>query len=125
MLRALEIHARGETEPELVVNDDADQVNLEHIFPKNATDADWPTFPSDDKRVWFERLGNHCLLQKGPNGRIGNKPWTIKKPVLAASSLTLTSSVGLEPDWTPTEITERQLALASAAVNVWPREPRY
>lgn len=124
LLRALEIQQRGEAEPELVVNDDVDQVNLEHIFPKNATDADWPAFPGEDKRVWFERLGNHALLQKGPNGRIGNKPWVIKQPVLASSQLELTAETALEPDWTPATVSARQDALSVMAVQVWPREPR-
>lgn len=124
LLRALELHVRGESEPELVVNDDADQVNLEHIYPKNASDTDWPTFPTDDRRVWFERIGNHALLQKGPNGRIGNKPWSVKQPVLAQSKLRLTAETSVEPDWTPNEIAERQTVLADMAVEVWPREPR-
>jgi hypothetical protein len=69
------------------------------------------------------RLGNMALLQKRPNGRIGNKPWSDKKPVLAASKLVLTRQAGREPDWTKGVIDKRQQHFASLAVSTWPPEP--
>jgi hypothetical protein len=124
LLRALELTKRGEQEPELVVNDDADKVNLEHIFPKSARQADWPAFSSDDHRVYVHRLGNMCLLQKGPNGRIGNRPWSTKGPILAMSSLRLTAQTATHPDWTKQTIEARQKELAQLAISTWPRIPR-
>lgn len=121
LLRALELRARGEAEPELIVNPNVDEVNLEHILPKNSTRGEWPQFTQDEARLFVGRLGNHCLLQKGPNGRLGNKAWSIKKPVLLRSSLLLTSEVGSAGDWTKDAIIERQTHLADMALTVWPR----
>lgn len=124
ILRALELKERGESEPELVVNDDVDAVNLEHILPKNARLEDWPSFNEDEQRSYVHRIGNMALLQKGPNGRIGNKAWGVKKPVLSSSRLLLTNAAGAESDWTMAVINQRQAKLAELAVQTWPRTPR-
>jgi hypothetical protein len=121
IMRALELQQRGETEPELIVNEDVDLVNLEHILPKSAKAEDWPAFSPDDHRSYVHRLGNMCLLQKGPNGRIGNKPWSVKQPVLAASQLELTKSVASSLDWDQGAIDSRQTELAKLAILTWPR----
>lgn len=121
LLRALELEARGEEEPELIVNTNVDQVNLEHILPKNSTRTDWPQYTRDEARLFVGRLGNHCLLQKGPNGRLGNKPWSTKKPVFANSSLLLTRELCDQEDWTKEAIVARQEKLADMAIKVWPR----
>lgn len=124
ILRTLELQEKGEDQPELVVNEDVASVNLEHILPKNAKVADWPTFSADDQKAYVHRIGNHALLQTGPNGRIGNKGWAVKKPILDASSFKLTKKTATEPDWTASSIETRQQYLATLAVLAWPREPR-
>ena len=124
ILRALELENNGDSEPELIVNADIESVNLEHILPKNAKDADWPTFTQDSRRLMVDRVGNHVLLQKGKNARIGNKAWSVKKPVLAASTLKLTSDVATSDDWTEATIRARQDKLAQLAIDCWPREPK-
>ncbi len=124
LLRALELEKRGDPEPELVVNDDVELVNLEHIYPKSAKTADWPKFTADDLRTYVPRIGNMCLLRKGPNGRIGNKPWSVKKPVLQSSALFLTTETVTYGDWSRETIDARQKDLAKLAVKTWPRMPR-
>lgn len=124
LLRSLELTERGETEPELVVNDDVDLVNLEHILPRNAKDAEWPSFSLEDRRSYVDRIGNHVLLKKGVNDRIGNKGWASKQAVLAASALDLTKQAATESDWTASSIDARQRKLAALAVKAWPRQPR-
>lgn len=124
ILRTLELQERNEQQPELVVNDDIESVNLEHILPKSPREGDWGQFSEDEAKGYVYRLGNMALLQKGPNGRIGNKPWTAKKPVLQMSSLRLTQSAGGHSDWTKETIERRQQELARLAVLAWPREPR-
>jgi len=124
LLRALELVAVGDPEPELVVNADIDAVNLEHILPKNAKDQDWPSFTADSRRLMTDRVGNHALLQKGKNARIGNKPWTVKQPILAASKLKLTQDAARAADWTAESIRARQADLATLAVACWPRDVR-
>jgi len=122
-LSALERSAQGTAEPELVPNANEEQVNLEHILPKNATAAEWGQFSDDERKDYVQRLGNMCLLAKGPNGRIGNKAFPAKKPILSASALTLTNTAGANIDWTKAVIGSRQTELAKLAVETWPRKP--
>jgi hypothetical protein len=120
-LLALERGTAGTKEPELVPNANEEEVNLEHILPKNATPSDWPAFGPDERRAFAERLGNMALLKKSENTKIGNKPYAVKKPVLAASALSLTKAAGTPADWTSAEIESRQRDLANKAVAVWRR----
>ncbi|MFC5125597.1 HNH endonuclease family protein [Pseudoclavibacter helvolus] len=120
-LLALESHATSQHEPELVPNKDEEAVNLEHVLPKNSSRTEWPKFTEEDSRQWADRLGNHALLQKSKNNRIGNKAFSIKKPILEKSSFNLTRSVGEKAAWTSTEIEERQKSMAASAPKVWPR----
>ncbi|MBI3971299.1 MAG: DUF262 domain-containing protein [Chloroflexi bacterium] len=84
-LIALENGKQGHKEPEFVPNSNEDQVNLEHVLPKRASASDWGAqFNADERRDDVHRLGNLALLQKGPNGRIGNKSFSVKKPVLSS-----------------------------------------
>lgn len=122
-LTALQKTKGGEDEPELVPNQDEEELNLEHILPQNPRLGDWDQFTADEQKAWVYRLGNMALLQKGPNGRIGNKPWSEKKPVLSASKLSLTNEAGQQVDWTKEVIAERQQHLAFLAVSTWVQEP--
>ncbi|HVE45878.1 MAG TPA: DUF262 domain-containing HNH endonuclease family protein [Acidimicrobiales bacterium] len=124
VLRALELERRDVAEPELVVNPDVEKVNLEHILPKSPKATDWPQFTDDDIRAYTYRLGNLALLQKGANGRIGNKPWSTKRPILKNSQLVLTQEAAVPLDWTTDAISDRQAQLAKLAVRAWPRKPR-
>jgi hypothetical protein len=121
ILTALEKTERNEDEPEFVPNANEDEVNLEHILPKRASKNDWgKAFSSEERKDYLHRLGNLALLQKGPNGLIGNKPFRDKRSVLSSSKYQLTSEIGKEPDWTKDAITKRQLRLAKVAVRTWP-----
>lgn len=120
-LAALEKEAQGKPEPEMIANDDEDQVNLEHVLPKTSKPTDWSTFSTEESKAFVSRIGNMALLSKGPNGRIGNKPWAVKRPILAASDLKLTAEAGAEATWTPAVIQQRQEKFAKSAVKVWPR----
>jgi hypothetical protein len=62
-------------------------------------------------------------LAKGPNGRIGNKSFAVKKPILSASALVLTKAAAANPTWTKGVVTKRQADLAELAVTTWPRKP--
>jgi hypothetical protein len=121
-LMALERGMSGEAEPEFVPNANEEQVNLEHVLPKRAAAADWGAeFNADERRDYVHRLGNLSLLQKGPNGRIGNKSFAVKKPILAKSAFALTAEIGAEAGWTKETIKKRQERLAALAVTVWSR----
>ena len=121
-LLALERTAIGEPEAELVPNADESAVNLEHILPRNATEADWAAqFTLDQRKDLVLRLGNMALLQRGPNARIGNRGFAAKQPIFTQSALVLTRELGGLADWTPNEISTRQARLATLAVATWPR----
>lgn len=119
-LAALEARESGISDPELVANEDEEQVNLEHILPKNAGGEDWSAFSAEEAKAYVYRLGNMVLLAKGPNGRIGNKSWVVKKPVLEASQLALTKAAGERSEWTKAVIAARQQDLAEKALSTWP-----
>lgn len=120
-LAAMEQTKDSQAEPEFVPNQDEEQVNLEHVLPQNPDAGEWQQFFVEERKAYIYRLGNMALLQKGPNGRIGNKPWSDKKPVLGNAQLTLTNEAGQESNWTKEVIDRRQEGLASLAVTTWPR----
>lgn len=119
LLIALERVKLGKPEPELVPNEDENLVNLEHILPRNPKSGEWTQFTKDEQKSYLQRLGNLALLSKGPNDKIGNKPFSVKKPVLTASELQLTQDAGNQEDWTPDAIIKRQERLAELALKVW------
>lgn len=120
-LTVLERARRGDSEPEFVPNQDVDEVNLEHVLPKNPTASDWPEFSPEEIQTYRFWLGNQALLRKSHNRQIGNKPFAEKKPILDASELLLTKEIAEKDEWTPEAIRERQESLASMALRVWRR----
>jgi hypothetical protein len=120
-LRALERHASGVKEPELVANSDENELNLEHVLPRNFKLSEWPFVDDDDAKAHVYRLGNMVLLKKGPNDKLGNKPWSSKQPVLATSALKLTQSAATFTDWDASTVLARQSAMAASAVEIWPK----
>ncbi|HYN80535.1 MAG TPA: HNH endonuclease family protein, partial [Gemmatimonadaceae bacterium] len=119
MLSAIERALRNEKEPELVPNKDVDEVNLEHILPQKPKAGEWPFFSPDDASLYAYRIGNMTLLQKGKNNKIGNKPWSDKKPIIASSELNLNKAIAGSADWTKVVIEARQKDLADLALKVW------
>jgi DNA-directed RNA polymerase specialized sigma24 family protein len=122
-LLALERASSNEAEPELVPNANEEEVNLEHILPRNPAGA-WPGFTNDQAKDLVNRLGNMVLLKKATNNRLGNTGWTAKRPKLQVSDLKLTQVAGAFADWTPGAIQDRQAKLAEQAISAWPRRPR-
>lgn len=121
-LAALERGLAKDREPELVPNNDADLLTLEHVLPRNAEVTVWTAFgKTEEVNSWAHRLGNMVLLPKGKNRGLGRKSFAGKKSILATSKLSLTSNVGGESVWTSKEIDRRQKKLADLAVYVWPR----
>lgn len=123
-LIALEQVESGQKEPELVPNANEEQVNLEHVLPKSAVESDWgANFSPEERLDWVFRVGNLALLAKGANGKIGNKSFGTKKPILGASNFKLTARIGDCSEWSPSAIQARQEYLAALALKAWPRRP--
>lgn len=119
LLLAIERHLQGNHQPELIPNQDVEEVNLEHILPRKPKDGDWESFTMDEAGVFANRVGNMTLLKKSSNAKIGNKPWPDKQLFLAKSSLLLNKKLVGCSDWTKNEIDERQDKMASMALKIW------
>jgi len=118
LLSSLERYARGEKNCELIPNSDVVAVNLEHVLPENPS-SDWKGLHPEVAGAFSRRIGNQVLLSAKKNSELGNQGFSVKQKVLAASEFLLTKQVGEKETWGPTEIDERQAALASMAVDVW------
>jgi len=81
-LTALERASRGDAEPELVPNQNVDEVNLEHVLPRNPTASDWPVFNAEELQNMRLMLGNQVLLRKSHNQQISNSSFSSKKSTL-------------------------------------------
>jgi uncharacterized protein DUF262/uncharacterized protein DUF1524 len=121
-LRALQLKDDGELEPQYVPNDDASDINLEHILPKAPSD-EWAGMDADVFRANVNRLGNLVLLQATPNSFLSSSGYPVKRPVLQASAFSLTQAAGGFAAWTPAEIAQRQRSLADLAVQTWSLRP--
>ncbi len=119
-LRALQLQADGEREPQYVPNDGG-EINLEHILPQNPS-SEWKV-DSDTLSAHYKRLGNLVLLQASENDLIANSAYEVKKASLLKSAFSLTKDAGCYDEWGPDQINERQAALARLAVSTWPLKP--
>lgn len=116
-LRALELHGK-EKLPQLLINQDPDAVNVEHVMPVTPSEA-WK-IDAETAATFHKKLGNMVLLGAKENVAIGNGPFTKKKPVLAESPYTTTKDVAKRNKWGPEEIRTRQAGMADLAPKVWP-----
>ncbi|MBA2592142.1 MAG: DUF262 domain-containing HNH endonuclease family protein [Pseudomonadota bacterium] len=118
-LRALELKAKGDSEPEWVPMEEEQFINIEHNLPQNPQAA-WPDIDPETADVYYKRIGNMVILQARRNSIIGNSPFAEKKLALGASTFTLTSETAAHDAWGVNEIDERQKRLAKLAVETWP-----
>lgn len=98
---------------------DSDTINLEHVLPENPG-AGWEAFSDDEVEALVYRLGNLTLMSKGANKDLGNAPYTVKKPVYAASTQGITQKIATDnADWTPERLAARQNWMANQATAIW------
>jgi hypothetical protein len=116
-LRAIELHDKA-THPQLLINENPDAVNLEHVLPLNPS-ADWK-IDSETATAFHRRIGNMVLLGTKDNNVLGNGPFSSKQKTLQHSPFTTTQDVGYCDKWDADEIRKRQLRLAALAPKVWP-----
>lgn len=120
-LCAIEKSMQGTTDPELVLNEDAKQVNLEHILPQKPAKSEWIGFTPDEATAYAYRLGNMTLLRRSDNQRLGNGQWPEKRTTLRGSRLRLNDPLGEIDVWDKETIELRQNLLSEMAIKVWPR----
>jgi hypothetical protein len=118
VLRALELKAKGEAEPELVPSNEENAVNVEHVLPENPDEA-WDIDPKTAEAN-YKRIGNMVLLQAKKNHVLGNSAFAVKRPILRTSAFALTAEAATPAKWGLKEIEARQKRLAKLAVQTWP-----
>jgi uncharacterized protein with ParB-like and HNH nuclease domain len=105
---------------ELTTNRNGDDVNLEHILPRNPS-KDWDiTFKKKEIDSYICRLGNMTLLQSIPNKKIGNASFQNKcEQAYSKSELIITQELLSYPEWSPKQIETRQKRMAETACKIW------
>jgi hypothetical protein len=126
VLGALELAVQAKSEPVLL-----DGCSIEHVMPQTVDEGE------DDGRAWIAALGdpwrpvhaewlhtpgNLTLVGADYNGEMSNRPFEIKKPVLAESKVYLNEHFKAETlkAWSKEQIEERAKLLAEVAIKVWP-----
>ncbi len=109
---------QGTRDALLVPETDTDVVDLEHVLPKNPSEA-WD-MDSETVDAYHKRIGNMALMAKGDNSKIGNGHFADKSAFYKKCPYVLTQSLKDYTDWGPDEIEERQKGLAELAVKTWP-----
>ncbi len=117
-LRSMERTAQDEEQPWLIPNDDAREINLEHVLPANP-EHNWPQFGEDEVKLYGRRIGNLCLLTARDNSVVKSDGFEVKRPVYGRSPYRLTSQIADQDKWSSEEIVERQRVLAKIAVKTW------
>jgi Protein of unknown function (DUF1524) len=90
-LRALQMQANGDPEPQYVPNDGS-EVTLEHIMPENPG-TEWKHVPTDVAKQSVNRLGNQELLKGTVNSKLGNSGYSTKVEALRVADFSLTRGV--------------------------------
>ena len=103
---------------ELLVNSSSDDVNLEHILPKNP-EKNWPKFSPEEVNEYKNRIGNLSLMQAISNSSHSNASFNIKKKQYKQSKLWITNMICDYAVWNTDNIIDRQTQLAEIAVEVW------
>lgn len=120
ILRELE-HAKSPEKGEREwVNDDPQQITLEHILPKAGSIEGWKGFNTETRAESITRLGNQCLLRRSENNGMPNDSFHSKKPFFENSSLATTKQLASFEDWSPAELDARQKDLSKLALKAWP-----
>ena len=117
-LRAIELYRAKEKLPQLLINEDPNAVNLEHVLPVTPSE-EWD-LDAETASVYYKRIGNMVLLGSKDNVELGNKSFEEKRKILAASPMGITKEVAEYSMWGPEEIKIRQIQLAKDAPKVWP-----
>jgi hypothetical protein len=128
ILNRVEVYYHQQINPdsEYQITSNRQRVHVEHIFPKSASNEDWPIFFQEgvDRKKVLSGLGNLTLLSGRPNRIISNKSFSIKRDTYLESDTKITKKIAEYDDWTPQNIEARGLELSKLVVGLWPRTIR-
>src|SRR5258705_1461896 len=86
-LRAIELFGKEQL-PQLLINEDPDAVNLEHVLPLNPS-KEWK-IDAETAATFHKRIGNMVLLGAKDNVILGNGSFASKRKTLKDSPFTPT-----------------------------------
>jgi hypothetical protein len=118
-LRALERVARNTPNPWFILNEDKEEITLEHVLPGKPGD-NWPQFTKEQVEAFWKRLGNMVLIPYKDNSDLKSSKFSVKAAVYKDSPYELTAQVSRVQDWNVETISERQKGLAKLALKAWP-----
>ena len=99
---------------------DFSSLNIEHVMPQTLTE-EWREVLGEDAEEIHAKmvhlLGNLTLT--GYNPELSNKPFSIKREMLAQSNVEMNKELALQSEWTAEEISERGRRLAERALEIW------
>jgi uncharacterized protein DUF1524 len=92
---------------------------LEHIFPENAEQTDWPRAEEMEPFIWH--IGNVTVLEPTYNRDAGRKSYNTKKVIYAKSEIAMTTDIAKSYDsWDMSHIVDRANKFLSLIGQVWP-----
>lgn len=92
--------------------------SIEHIFPTNASESQWPQKEEMEPFIWH--IGNLTVLETGLNREADNKDYATKKVVYSRSELKINKSLPDNySDWNTNSIIDRAKALLPTIRDIW------
>lgn len=94
---------------------------IEHIYPQNPKDK-WPGFLGrgrNQHEKYVNQLGNLILLPPGMNSRLGNDPFSVKKPQYKGLGLRHVENITRRREWRIEYIKNRGETILEWAQEVW------
>lgn len=96
----------------------ANQVNLEHIFPRNPLPSEWRAI--DEMRPLLWSIGNLTMLGIKLNENAANRGYFSKRTIYRQSQLTMANNVSTHyTKWNAKSILNRSQRLGKEVVKVW------
>ncbi len=100
----------------------AEQPWVEHVLPEQPADEWWNVFGRDQHGRMKDLLANLLPLSSAMNRELGNKAYSIKRPIYRDDSgfKAARRFADEHEEWTPAKLEERSQMLADWAVERWP-----
>ncbi len=107
---------------ETKISQNSDEVNLEHILPKNPhKNSKWYEIFSreDDRKKYTYLLGNLTLIQGKKNSEASNKDFNDKKEIYRNSSIIQNKEIAEKNSWQMKDIIDRTTELSKKIIEIW------
>jgi Protein of unknown function DUF262/Protein of unknown function (DUF1524) len=93
--------------------------SIEHVFPENAEESDWPNAEEMEPFIWH--IGNLAVLEPTYNREAGRKAYETKKAIYSRSDIVMVRDISKNYGlWDVTSILDRAVKLLPRINEVWP-----